>query len=219
MHVLIVAATEKEIGSIRSQAEKSGNKNAKFEFLVSGVGIAATTYAMTRKLKGGNFNMALNVGLAGTFREEIHLGEVVTVVSDQFADVGAEDGEKFLSVFDLELMDRDRFPFWNGKLKCDSFILENKFPSIQHLKKVKAITVNTVHGHEKTIQRTRENFHPDVESMEGAAFHYVCMMEKIPSIQLRAISNRVERRNRPAWNIPLALNNLTDTTLHFLNQL
>jgi len=219
MHVLVVAATEKEIGSIRSQAERSGNKNIKIEFLVSGVGIAATTYEMTRKLKGGNFKMALNVGLAGTFREEIGLGEVVTVVSDQFADVGAEDGEKFLSAFDMGLMDRDRFPFWNGKLKCDSYLIENKFSSIHHLKKVKAITVNTVHGHDKTILRTRNKFHPDVESMEGAAFHYVCMMEKIPSIQLRAISNRVEKRNRTAWNIPLALNNLTETTLEFLNQL
>jgi futalosine hydrolase len=44
--------------------------------------------------------------------------------------------------------------------------------------------------------------------MEGAAFFYICAREKIPFISLRAISNRVERRERNKWNIPLALDNL-----------
>ena len=44
--------------------------------------------------------------------------------------------------------------------------------------------------------------------MEGAAFFYVCSMEHIPFIQLRAISNRVELRNRKAWKMDLALANV-----------
>jgi futalosine hydrolase len=46
--------------------------------------------------------------------------------------------------------------------------------------------------------------------MEGASFFYVCTLEKIPFLSLRAISNRIESRKRNKWNIPLALHNLTE---------
>ena len=46
--------------------------------------------------------------------------------------------------------------------------------------------------------------------MEGATFFYICSREKIPFLALRAISNRVELRNRNKWNIPLALDNLSE---------
>jgi futalosine hydrolase len=46
---------------------------------------------------------------------------------------------------------------------------------------------------------------PDIESMEGAAFHYVCLQEEIPFIQLRGISNLVGDRNKNRWQIPTAM--------------
>ena len=46
--------------------------------------------------------------------------------------------------------------------------------------------------------------------MEGAAFFYICSGEKIPFLALRSISNRVEPRNKNNWNIPLALDNLSE---------
>jgi len=53
-------------------------------------------------------------------------------------------------------------------------------------------------------------FNPDIETMEGATFFYICSMENIPFLALRAISNRVEKRNRDNWNITLALKNLSE---------
>lgn len=216
MRVLMVAATEKEIEPLREEAEKKSFRKVECDFLVTGPGSMATTYAMMKKIRKTHYDLALNVGLAGSFRDEIKLGEVVMVVSDEFADLGAEDNTTFLSVFELGLMEPDRYPFWNGKLKTDG--TEN-YNALTTLKKVKAITVNTVHGNEITIQRTRNKFHPDIETMEGAAFHYVCGLEKIPAVQLRAVSNKVERRNREAWNIDLALGNLTTTVVYFLQHL
>jgi futalosine hydrolase len=52
-------------------------------------------------------------------------------------------------------------------------------------------------------------FDPDIETMEGASFFYICRRESIPFFAVRSISNRVERRNRASWNIPLALENLS----------
>jgi futalosine hydrolase len=55
-----------------------------------------------------------------------------------------------------------------------------------------------------------ERYHPDIETMEGAAFFYVCSRENIPFLAIRAVSNKVELRNREKWNIPLAINNLSE---------
>jgi futalosine hydrolase len=124
----------------------------------------------------------VNIGLAGTFREEIKVGEVVNVVSQSFGDLGAEDDTEFLSIFDTGLMKPDEFPFWNGKLKNE---YEPDSDALKSLKKVKSITVNKVHGNEDTIMRIVKKYQPDVESMEGAAVFYVCMMERTPFLELR----------------------------------
>jgi len=86
---------------------------------------------------------------------------------------------------------------------------------ISKLKQVKAITVNTSSGSEVTIERLRGKYNPDIETMEGATFFYICSKEKIPFLAIRSISNRVEPRNKDKWNIPLALNNLSEKLIDF----
>jgi len=70
--------------------------------------------------------------------------------------------------------------------------------------------VQTVSGlPEKTVQLIK-GFEPQIESMEGAAFFYVCILEKIPFIEIRSVSNEVGERDRSKWNIPLALDSLKE---------
>lgn len=216
MRILIVAATELEIAAARDHYTKNASSKLNIDFLVTGIGMTATAYSLTKRLASRKYDLAINAGVAGSFRPEISLGDVVNVVSDSFADLGAEDGDKFLSLFDLNLQSRDGFPFWNGKVKNDH---AEKFPGLRHLKSVKAITVNKVHGNPDNIQKVFVKFHPDIETMEGAAFFYVCAMERIQFLQLRAISNRVELRNRGEWKMELAIKNLGKALHLFLEQL
>ena len=44
--------------------------------------------------------------------------------------------------------------------------------------------------------------------MEGAAFHFVCLQQNIPFLQLRSISNKVGERNKTKWNLIEAIVNL-----------
>jgi futalosine hydrolase len=215
MRILIVAATEGELAATKNHYSKSVSTNLTIDFLVTGVGMTATAYSLTKRLTARKYDLAINIGLAGSFRHEISLGDVVNVVSDSFADLGAEDGEKFISIFDLQLQHNDSFPFWNGKIKNDHV---GKYSQLHYLKNVKAITVNKVHGNNESIQNTLVRYHPDIETMEGAAFFYVCSMERVPFLQLRAISNRVELRNRGAWKMDLALGNLSSTVRSFLDE-
>jgi futalosine hydrolase len=90
---------------------------------------------------------------------------------------------------------------------------------IDALETVSALTVNTAHGDEKSIEKIKTLFNPQVESMEGAAFFYACLFEGITCSQIRTISNKVEKRNRDSWDIPLAVKNLCDTGIQILNTL
>ena len=103
----------------------------------------------------------------------------------------------------LGLRDENQLPFQNGVLSPQR--LNNRELG---LKKYRAISVNKVHGNEESIAKIIQRTDPEVESMEGAAFFYACGMVQLPCLQLRAISNYVEKRNRPAWQIESSLKNL-----------
>lgn len=224
MHLLLVVATYLEISPFleKTKAQKISENFFQADFnqmhidiLITGIGMVSTTYHLTKlfSLEKATYDCVLNVGIAGSFKPEIPLGEVVNVISDCFSDLGVEDGEAFIPFFQTGLLSKNEFPFTEGWL-------ENKtsFPFGEGLKKVKAITVNTVHGHESSIEKVKELFNPDVESMEGAAFFYCCLQENIPCIQIRSISNYVEKRNKKNWKMELAIENLNEKLLGFIKE-
>jgi futalosine hydrolase len=158
---------------------------------------------MTKRLSSGfRPDLAINAGIAGSFRDDLPAGEVVIPVSDCFADAGIDTGKGFMTLAEAGLEDPDQYPFRGGKI-----IAENKYvkKATGLLKPVKAITVNTSTGSTETIERLVNKYDPDIETMEGATFFYICTREEIPFLALRSISNRVEPRNREKWDIRLAL--------------
>ena len=160
--------------------------------------MTATAYELGRTLSG-KYDLAVNIGVAGSFRKKIALGSVVSVISDCFADLGAEDGSKFLTLEEIGLS--------HGRGKKEEGRWKDK-KALLGLKKVKGITVNTVHGNSASIKKVMKKFNPDIETMEGAAFLYACNQMGIPCLQIRAISNYVERRNKKNWQLNLAIRNL-----------
>ena len=220
MKTLIVSATHFELKPLLEKAEKINRIDDKlstyklddqeFDLLCTGVGMVATSFHMGRVLANNSYDKVMNAGIAGSFEKNIPLGTVVEIVEDQFPEMGADDGEHFLSLIDLELIKADDFPFQSGVLSNEQSSWNLTYP------KVKSITVNTVHGCEERISKTEARFHPQLESMEGAAFFYACKTAKVPCVQIRSISNYVERRNKTSWNIPLAIHNLNIEILKLL---
>ena len=65
----------------------------------------------------------------------------------------------------------------------------------------------------------QRNTVPVVESMEGAALHYVCLMEKIPFLQIRSISNLIGERDKTRWKIKEAMKSLNETLITLIQKL
>ena len=203
---LLVAATSAEIidicGNIIPYQVTKINEN--WEVLVTGVGMVSTVFHLTNAMHRNRYSQLVNVGLAGAINRELYLGQVVNVMSDEFAFFGAEDNGAFLSVFDLHLQNQNEPPFQNKKLIPAQS--EFKFDNLQ---KVKGLTVQTITGSEASLELLQKTYTADSESMEGAAVFYVANQFKIPALQIRAISNYVEPRNRDNWKIKEALDALT----------
>jgi futalosine hydrolase len=90
-------------------------------------------------------------------------------------------------------------------------------PVLRRLPPVDGITVNTVHGSEPSIAAVVQRFGPHVESMEGAAFMYACLIQRLPCAEVRAVSNLLEKRNRSAWKMADAIRGLGETALGILD--
>jgi futalosine hydrolase len=223
MIILIVSATAFEIEPTVSKlgnGKSVGGKVTRYncgkdiiDILITGVGMVATVYWLTRTVANQKYDHLINAGVCGSFNRSFELGTVVNIVEDSFPEIGAESSDSFLSVFDLNLLVQDEFPFSNGKLLNNS-TLYHEF--LNELPPVSSVTVNTVHGNDESILRFKGRIQTDIESMEGAAFFYVCRQEGLQFIQIRAISNYVESRDPSQWDLPLAIRNLNEVLIKIL---
>lgn len=212
MKILIVSATEKEIFHLKDQLYNEKSMLSEIDFLITGVGSVFTTYSLLRKISVKDYDLIINAGIAGSFNQDLQIGDVVFIKSDEFADLGIEDKTDFRTMFETGFIWKDQFPFKNGKL-------ENPYTYSLDIKSGTSITVNTTHGCKQSVEVFKNKFNADLETMEGAAFFYVCLQEGVKFMQVRSISNYVEERNTDRWNIPLAVKNLNQKLFELISVL
>jgi futalosine hydrolase len=215
---LIVAATSAELEALvrhfKIQKSKVGEiascllGRSEIAVLITGVGMVNTAFELGRHAHN-KFDYIINAGICGAFNRSLATGEVIQVVEDTFSELGAEDDEQFIKAQDMQLDILNSFHS-RGFGDCHPLL---------KVRKVKGITVNTVHGNECRIKKVVDLYQPDVESMEGAAFFRACSNMSANCIQLRSVSNYVEKRDKSKWQIPLAIRNLNEFVIKFIEDL
>lgn len=220
MNILVCAATSFELASFMKHIDQIAEQKSYLEYkinghsifpLVTGIGAMQTAFAISRHPKIHQIHFAVNAGLAGSFDKGLPLGEVVEVSKDRFADLGTEEADgTLIDGFDLELQEPDQYPFANG------WIENNTPPYDPKLPKAIGLTVNKVSGTSLSIALLKDKYDADIESMEGAGFLYACKMLNIPCVQIRALSNYVEPRNKNNWKVELAIERLNHILISFI---
>jgi futalosine hydrolase len=205
MKILLLSATQFEIAPFLQTIHQP------IDVLIGGVGIASTTFRLTNKLSHQHYDLVIQAGIAGMFpvldnNNALALSDVFAVHQDAFGDLGAYENRVFKSVQDMNLENNIEWlhnPHW----------MLHKLP----YKKVTAVTVNTITDDTELINAIQKKWQATIESMEGAALHYVCGQKQIPFIQLRAISNIVGDRNKANWTIKEAIENLNVSIAESIN--
>ena len=212
-NILVAAATAKEINPFIQLVREGHFTRNNIDILISGIGLTASTYHFTKQLELKKYNLVIQAGVAGSFDLQIPPGAVVAIKQDTIADQSVVELKKLKTLFDLKLVPDDQHPYKNGWLLNPNKEILKK----TRLKIVKGISVNQISTSKQMIQFYRDVFEPVTESMEGAALHYVCLMENIPFLQIRSISNYIGERNKKKWDMMDSIVNLNQALISIIN--
>ncbi len=197
MQILVVAATEFELNAVKKRLENTVN----VDFLVTGVGMLPTAYMLTRLLSQKKYDWVVDVGIAGTFSTKIALGEVVVVVRESIDGSGIEAADETIKLFPNDTT----CPYVDD------------FSCLQEVQKVNGLTVNLLTENSMRVMQRKELYNADVETMEGAAFFYVCKNENVKFLQLRGISNWVGERDKAKWKMAEAMESVGNVLEKIVN--
>src|ERR1044072_3627851 len=126
MRILVVTATEAEVAPLAASLDPVPGRSSRLksytherhavDILITGVGMVATATWCSGVFARERYDLVLNAGVCGSFRPALPPGSVVHVTTDHIADFGAEDGDAFLTVQELQLLPADEFPWTSGRL-------------------------------------------------------------------------------------------------------
>jgi futalosine hydrolase len=217
MKIGIAAATAFEIQPtidflLRSHTQQSKHE---FELLITGIGSIASAYQLANFIIKKSPDYMLQAGIGGSFNTTLQLGDTVIIRDDITGDMGVEENNLFRDLFDMGFMEPDAKPYNGGRL-INPYI---KDWERYGLPIVHGITVNEITTSQQRINLLREKYNCDIESMEGAAFHHVCLQEHIPFLQLRSISNYIGERDKGNWKLKESITNLNQALIKIIQQI
>jgi futalosine hydrolase len=206
MKTLIVAATRFEIQPFLDRIAAYPNT----DYLITEVGMIQTAYRLGKHLVNNQYDLIINIGIGGCFNRSLPIGAVVSIDREIFSELGAEDDERFIPIDELGFGSANYLATQNKRTK----------ELVHALPTGLGVTVNKVHGNELEISKLLTQL-PDalIESMEGGAVFLVASETQIQTIQIRGISNYVEKRNRATWNVPLAIHNSNAVLFEILSKI
>lgn len=217
MKIGIAAATAFEIQPTIDFLLRSHTQQLKhdFELLVTGIGSIASAYQLANFIIRKSPGYMLQAGIGGSFNTTLQLGDTVIIRDDITGDMGVEENNLFRDLFDMGFIEPDTKPYTEGRL-INPYITDLQRYGLPI---VHGITVNEITSSQQRINLLREKYNCDIESMEGAAFHHVCLQENIPFLQLRSISNYIGERDKGNWKLKESITNLNQALIKIIQQI
>lgn len=217
MFILLASATYNEINTTINwlKSIEGETDNNETEVLITGVGSTAAAYSLTRQIQKRTPELIIQAGIGGSFSDRYQPTTVLAVKEDVFADLGAYSSEGFDDIFDLGLASSSEKPFTNRMLLNE----EAQRWNVLSLPLVRGATINRISSQRYEVESILKKYSPDVESMEGAALHYVCILEGIPFFQIRAVSNFVGERDKKRWKMKEAIDELNKSLRRMINEI
>ena len=213
MRVIITAATNLELDGCAKKASQVFKKSKlKISFHTTGIGMLASGVKLTQLSSIHQPDLIIQMGIAGSYIKNEPLGKIWVVTSETIADLGVREKGVFTDLFDSQLIKENEAPFKKRKL------INQGIKKVNLLKTdtAAAVTINEITTSAKRIKEIIATHTPVLESMEGAALHYVGSLTKTPFIQIRAISNYVGERNKAKWKLKESIEQLEAYVLTYL---
>lgn len=204
MQISICSATEFELAPLKDQLStliQELTVPPEIQYFITGIGMIQSSYAIQAHLEKERPDLLIQVGIAGTFDQSIPLTDVLVIQEEYFGNTGVMEAGVWKDPFDMGLQPVDLPPFKNKALVNPWLTPMN----VTHLKAVTAVTIDEITTSSQRIEILKAAYHPAVESMEGAALHYVALLKNQPFLQIRGVSNYVGERDKACWQLKPAI--------------
>lgn len=228
----LISATETEANIITSSLKKtkfrnfySGKiRNARVICAVSGIGKTNASHAATLLIERFSPDIIINFGIGGAFPSSgLNIGNIAIASREIYGDEGVllKTGFKTADSIEIPFVKKNRKTFYN-EFPLDKSLIKNalrfikKIPLFEKIKTGAFITVSTITGTDERARELENRFHAICENMEGAAVAHVCALYKIPMLEIRGISNIVEKRNKRSWQVKKASDMCQNAVREFL---
>ncbi|MCU0322158.1 MAG: futalosine hydrolase, partial [Chitinophagaceae bacterium] len=212
---IVLSATSQEVlpaYNFCSNNKSFAKKGLSIQFYSTGVGMLATTVQLMKLIAKEKPDLIIQAGIAGSFDTSTQLGKVVVVEHEIIGDLGVEENGQWKDLFNLKFQQANQFPF-KKKLLTNKNITQL---NLLKLPVVTAITVNEITTNAFRIEQLKKKYQPAIESMEGAALHYVCLDANIAFLQIRSLSNYVGERDKTKWQLQKSIQQLNRVVLKYL---
>lgn len=205
--VLVVTAVEAERDAVR----RGLNDSRGFEVLAVGVGAANAAAFTAKALAAGDYRLVICAGIGGGFQGKAAVGTIVVADEIVAADLGAETPDGFLSL--------DELGFGSASIEVDKALAHQVTAAFVEAGlqacSGAVLTVSTVTGTAETADRLLARLPgAAAEAMEGYGAAAAAAGFGIPALEIRTISNAVGPRDRSAWRIKEALEQLEAVGAH-----
>lgn len=226
-HILVTASVPEEAQGIRNRLSSLKQKmiggrpvfegcigEADVRLLETGPGMVNTAQSLTAAIETGLPDLILMTGCAGGFAKAgVRVGDIGIATEENDAHLGIEpesaEQPPAPLPFDLEVIDgvsvSHRIPT-AFRLPDEAMAILKNVLREERVNIVcrPFVTVSTITATERGAERLYDRFHACMENMEGVAGAHVAMHYGIPFLEIRCASNLVGKRNRDAWDLPLA---------------
>jgi futalosine hydrolase len=221
--ILILTATAFEQDLLRRELEHSAQQTFGFVtwtrgflsghpviLLETGIGLVNTAHALGVALQQIRPELVIQTGIGGAYLAAFcAIGDLVLATEENYADLGIITPEGWFPADEIGIpvlkTDRDYY----NTFPLDPGLVTDAKARLQSAKENVVtgpfVTVQQCSGRSDTGRVLSQRFKAICENMEGVAAAQICLQYGVPFLELRAISNQVEDRDKDAWNIPLAL--------------
>ena len=116
MNCLIIAATAIEIQPFLQVIKTQNLKKVSVDVHITGIGLTATTYSLLNQIRIKRPDLIIQAGVGGCFDKSMHLGSVVAIKKEAIADQSVVELGTLKTLFDLNLLPQNKFPYKKGWL-------------------------------------------------------------------------------------------------------
>lgn len=199
--------------------------------VISGIGKTNAAHAATLLIEKFSPSFIVNFGIGGAYPSSgLGIGDIAIATKEIYGDEGLwlEDGFYTADSIGIPFLKKGRkkyfneFPLDERLLSKAAKIIPPRPPLLKggwggyKIKSGPFITVSTCTGTNKRAKELEKRFNAICENMEGAAVAHICAMYGIPMLEIRGISNIVEKRDMGKWDIKTAATNCRRVVQEFL---